>query len=205
MPKIVDHAARRREIVEVAWSVIAERGLEAAVMRDLARECGFANGALSHYFPTKGDLLRAAWEHVFERTNERIANSTVGLRGVDALVQFCKQVFPMTLTAQAEAKVVLNFWQRALSHPDLAEVNDKAMTTWRAFIRQCLEEAQTDGVVTTSAEFDIEVAVEELLAMLMGAQMLAVLTPDAHPPQLQERMITTALQRHVRTQDTAVN
>ncbi|MGW3481769.1 TetR/AcrR family transcriptional regulator [Rhodococcus indonesiensis] len=205
MPKTVDHAARRRAIVEVAWTVIAERGLEATGMRDLARECGFANGALSHYFPSKGDLLRAAWEHVFERTNDRVATSTAGLRGLDALEQFCKQVLPMTPSAQAEAKVVLNFWQRALSHPDLAEINDTAMATWRAFIRRCLHEAQTDGAVTTSADFDIEVAIEELLAMLMGAQMLAILTPDAHTPLLQERMIAAALQRHVRTPVSTVN
>lgn len=173
--------------------MIAERGIDATGMRDLARECGFANGALSHYFPSKNEILRAAWEYVFERTNERIAEAVAGRRGLDALVRFCEQVMPITPGAEAEARVVLNFWQRALVHPDLARINDDAMISWRSFIRRCITEAREDGAVRPG--LDVEVAAEELLAALMGAQMLAALTPSAHTPDVQRQIVSYAVRR----------
>ena len=45
MPKIVDHDARRRELVEIASQVIAKNGVEGATLRELAAEAGFSNGA----------------------------------------------------------------------------------------------------------------------------------------------------------------
>ena len=76
MPKIVDHDARRLELVEVTWKVIARRGFDGVTLRDIAAEAGFANGALKPYFPTRASLIRATFSHVFGRTNSRIATST---------------------------------------------------------------------------------------------------------------------------------
>jgi len=56
MPKVVDHAQRKRELVESTWRVIARLGLAGATMRQIAEEAGYANGALKPYFPTKMDL-----------------------------------------------------------------------------------------------------------------------------------------------------
>ncbi|MGH3177968.1 MAG: TetR/AcrR family transcriptional regulator, partial [Streptosporangiaceae bacterium] len=50
MPKVVDHAARRAELVDAAWRVIAEEGLEAATMRRIAEAAGCTTGRVTHYF-----------------------------------------------------------------------------------------------------------------------------------------------------------
>ena len=85
MPKIVDHDERRLELVDATWRIIARMGIESATMREIATEAGFANGALKPYFPTKDTLLTFAFGHVFNRTNERIAEVTAGLSGLAAL------------------------------------------------------------------------------------------------------------------------
>ena len=36
MPKQVDHGARRRQLVEASWAVIAREGLEGATLRKVA-------------------------------------------------------------------------------------------------------------------------------------------------------------------------
>ena len=36
MPKIVDHAERRREVLDATWRVIGREGLEAATVRRIA-------------------------------------------------------------------------------------------------------------------------------------------------------------------------
>ncbi|HMQ28716.1 MAG TPA: TetR family transcriptional regulator, partial [Acidimicrobiales bacterium] len=73
MPKIVDHEARRGEIVRAAWRIIVRDGFDAATMAAIAAEAGFANGALKPYFATKHDLLVAAFEHLYDQTTRRVA------------------------------------------------------------------------------------------------------------------------------------
>ena len=94
MPKIVDHDARRLELVEVTWRVIARRGFDGVTLRDVAAEAGFANGALKPYFPTRASLMRATFTHVFGRTNARIENATRGLDGLEALRALPWRCFP---------------------------------------------------------------------------------------------------------------
>ncbi|MDX2827605.1 TetR family transcriptional regulator [Streptomyces ipomoeae] len=59
MPKIVDHEARRRLIIESVWALIGRRGLPGVTMRELAAEAGFANGGLAPYFRDKDEILFA--------------------------------------------------------------------------------------------------------------------------------------------------
>ena len=47
MPKVVDHAVRRAELVDAAWRVIAEEGLEAATMRRIAEAAGCTTGRVT--------------------------------------------------------------------------------------------------------------------------------------------------------------
>src|SRR5688500_17360808 len=95
VPKIVDHDERRLELVDATWRIIARQGLEGATMREIAMEAGFANGALKPYFPTKDTLLEFAFGHVFNRTNQRIADVTRGKSGLPALRAFCREVLPL--------------------------------------------------------------------------------------------------------------
>ena len=89
MPRLVDHAERRLAIVSAAWRLIAARGIDSTNMRDLAREAGYTNGALSHYFSGKNEILRAAFEHVFERNqcpNPAISRPATRFDGATATV-----------------------------------------------------------------------------------------------------------------------
>ena len=172
MPKIVDHERRRTEIVQTTWRVIARRGLDGATLREVAAEAGYANGALKPYFPAKSDLLEATFRHVFSRTNARSSAATQGLDGFAALRAFCLEVLPLDADRLDEARVVIAFWQQALSDPAQARVNETAMAQWRAGIRDWLEEAhrQDDGQAT-------DAAAEALLNFLLGAQVAAVFDP----------------------------
>lgn len=55
-----DPEARRRTIVEAAVRVIAEVGVADATHRRIATEAGVPLGSTTYYFPTLGDLVRAA-------------------------------------------------------------------------------------------------------------------------------------------------
>lgn len=176
MPKIVDHDERRMELVDATWRIIARQGLEGATMRGIALEAGFANGALKPYFPTKDTLLEFAFAHVFNRTNQRIAQVTAGLSGMAALRAFCREVLPLDEERTEEARIVIPFWQKALSDPQKAKIHQQSMDEWLASIRQYLVEAREEEAVTTAVPDSI--LASQLLNMLLGAQIEAALAVD---------------------------
>ena len=176
MPKIVDHDERRLELVGATWRIIARLGIESATMREIATEAGFANGALKPYFPTKDTLLTFAFSHVFNRTNERIAEVTAGKSGIGALRAFCMEVLPLDEERVSEARIVIPFWQKAINDPEKATIHQESMEQWQAAIVRHLAEARKTGDVSAAAEDRVIAA--HLLNMLLGAQIAAALAAE---------------------------
>ncbi|WP_437590269.1 TetR/AcrR family transcriptional regulator [Sorangium sp. So ce1000] len=63
-------AARRRDLLEAAYALIAEKGLEGLRTRDIAARAGVNISTLHYYFGTKDALLVAIVEHVAEKFGE---------------------------------------------------------------------------------------------------------------------------------------
>lgn len=177
MPKIVDHDERRLELVGATWRIIARLGIESATMREIATEAGFANGALKPYFPTKDTLLTFAFSHVFNRTNERIAEVTAGKSGIAALRAFCLEVLPLDEERVSEARIVIPFWQKAINDPEKAAIHQESMEQWQTSIVGHLQEARKSGDVTAATED--RVIAGHLLNMLLGAQITAALASES--------------------------
>jgi AcrR family transcriptional regulator len=180
VPKIVDHDQRRLELVDATWRIIARHGIEGATMREIASEAGFANGALKPYFPTKDALITFAFGHVFNRTNKRISDKSAGLAGLAALRAFCLEVLPLDEDRINEARIVIPFWQKALTDTAKAEFHEASMNEWRTTLATHVLNARTLGEIT--AETRDEDIVNQLMSMLLGAQILAAMSPDAHLP-----------------------
>jgi AcrR family transcriptional regulator len=68
------HADRRRQILEAAVKVFADKGFHAARVGDIAEEAGIAYGLVYHYFQSKEDLLetifRTTWTEMLARVRE---------------------------------------------------------------------------------------------------------------------------------------
>ncbi len=191
MPKLVDRERRRQEILEVTWRLMATRGADAATMREIAREAGYANGALAPYFANKDELVEAAYVHVFEQTNDRIRAAVAGSRGVAALRAFLVEVVPTTEVTRLEARIVLPFWNRTVTDERLARLNDAAMQRWRRDIRELLRQGREDGDVTVATADDV--LADQLLALALGLQVLALLPDSPTPAATQLAMLDTVL------------
>jgi AcrR family transcriptional regulator len=191
VPKLVDRAQRRQEILEVTWRLMATRGADAATMREIAREAGFANGALAYYFANKDALIEAAYVYVFDRTNDRIRAAVSGLRGVAALRAFLMEVLPCTDVALLEARIVLPFWNRTVTDDRLARLNDAAMQQWRRELAEFVAQGREDGDITVDTGDDV--VVDQLLAIGLGMQVLALLPDSPTPASTQLTMLDAAL------------
>lgn len=187
MPKIVNHDQRRLELVDATWRIIARHGIEGATMREIATEAGFANGALKPYFPTKDDLITFAFGHVFNRTNARIADMSAGLVGMAALRAFCQEVLPLDEDRINEARIVIPFWQRALTDPNKAQLHETSMNEWRSTLQTHLHQARELGEVNAATSNDD--ILNHLMSMLLGAQIIAAMSPEQNlPAQLSSQL-----------------
>lgn len=183
MPKIVDHDARRREIVAAVWALIARSGLDGVTMRELAAEAGYSNGALAPYFRDKDEILRAAFQYAVECTDVRARQAIGDATGLVALRRLCHEIMPLDETRLLEARVVVAFWGRALHDPRMAAVHASALDEWRQRMTRCLAQARAAGEVAGGVPD--EQSADTLLAALAGFQVNALLIPRSTTPTRQ--------------------
>ncbi|MGW4525381.1 TetR/AcrR family transcriptional regulator [Amycolatopsis sp. NPDC004378] len=183
MPKVVDHDARRREIIGVVWKLVAEEGIQSVTTRRIAEAAGFANGALLYYFPNKDAVLTAAFRHIFEATNTRADKVEGDRRGLAGLRTLCLEIMPLDEERLTEARLAITFWQQALNSPEKAELHAGFVNHWRVEMSARLAEAAAGGEIAEPPSVDA--VVDELLAMLMGLQILGVLSPREATPERQ--------------------
>lgn len=181
MPKVVDHDQRRVELIEATYRTIARTGWESATMAGIAAEAGFANGALKPYFASKDELLTAAFDHIYVQTGHRMAAATEGKHGLAALRAYCLEILPLDGVTLDEARIVIPFWQKALTSPPLADRHERAMRVWRSQMRVYLTQARDADEVGTPMSDDHVVGL--LLNTLLGAQITATLIPRVETPE----------------------
>lgn len=80
MPRIVDHEARRAQLLDAAFEAFDAHGYGALSMRDLARAIGTSTGTLYHYFDGKETLFE---ELVRRRFESDLSSANAALHGIE--------------------------------------------------------------------------------------------------------------------------
>ena len=68
MPKQVNHASYRKQLLTQCFDLFAERGYSALTTRQIAEALNVSTGTLYHYFPTKEDLFQQLVEEITQQT-----------------------------------------------------------------------------------------------------------------------------------------
>ena len=185
MPKIVDHQARREELVEATWRVIARAGMAGATMREIAREAGVSTGILAHYFTDKEDLLGFALRLSHRRVYERITARTEGLTGLAALRASMLEALPMDEERLLEAQIEMNFLSAAFGNDSLRELQNREFERFWDELHQRVSEARELGEIP--ATFDADWITHQLIILVEGISLEAVLYPArVHPDRQRE-------------------
>lgn len=101
MPRIVDHDARRGELVAAALRVITTEGFAAASVRRVAQAAGYSAGALRHYFPRQDALIAAVLDEVTRAAAARLIPRIQDLRAsgpdevVDSACALLEELMPL--------------------------------------------------------------------------------------------------------------
>ena len=183
MPKVVDHAQRRRELVAATWAVVAAEGIEAATVRRIAEEAGCTTGRITHYFADKEEVLVAALRQVHRAAGKRMLAAIGQRSGLEALRAVLAEALPLDQERILEWRVWLAFWGSAATSTSLQAEQHQRYREWRGLLKRVLATAQL------SADIDLDRLVDQIVALVDGFGLQGVLDPqDPQPEQLASRL-----------------
>ncbi|WP_018569732.1 TetR/AcrR family transcriptional regulator [Streptomyces sp. PsTaAH-124] len=175
MPKIIDHDQRRREIVAVAKKLIIQGGFEAATMRSIVAEAGFANGALKRYFPSKDSIVAATFESVLAEMNERMVASEPAPDPREALRRDLEATLPLDQYRIDSARVLLALWEHSLDNEDLATLYREHLMEWRRRLAARIAEARGRGEAPDAPA--VHTLAGEIIGLAVGANVTSLMFP----------------------------
>jgi len=193
VPKIVDHELRRQELVSATWRVMARTGIMGVTTREIAREAGVSTGVLAHYFADKEELLAAALRLSHQQVYARIYERTQGLLGMDAIRVVMLEALPLDEQRLLEAQIETNFQSLALGNSGLRELQHEEFERFWDALHYRVCEAQKLGQIWP--ESDPSDITHELIILVEGLSLEAVLYPSRATPQRQCQTLNAILDR----------
>ncbi|MFT4977380.1 MAG: AcrR family transcriptional regulator [Myxococcota bacterium] len=164
MPKVVDHEARRLEILERCFGLFAEQGYAALSMRSIARALGFSTGTLYYYFDSKEaifeEMVRRVASHNVEEASAETPSDASRAERLAGLMRFIERnAVPLLQTLQVSLE-----YRRQQGSPVAQELLRSTIGLYRTALIEQLNLTESEGAVA--------------LSFLLGALVQHHLDPD---------------------------
>lgn len=179
-----DHEARRRDVSEAVWQVMATRGFAGLTLRAVAAELGATTGLLTHYFPTKDALVEYALDLLEQRTISRPRRQTG--QGLAALRGALLDILPLTPEATDSNRVWVSSWDAALSDTGLSADYARKYGHSRDRLSERVAAAQELGELAPGDPAHIAAGAQ---SFVLGLVVQALFDPAAFPPPRQVELL----------------
>lgn len=179
----IDHV-RRPQLLEAAAGVIAERGIAATRIADVAERAGTSAPAVLYWFKSKDELLAEALTVQEERFYGQLTDR------MDALESPRDKLRLMLETSADEYDWTLwmELWTRALRDPGSNDARSRLDERWRSQFAEVTREGQETGEFGEADPDDVAL----VLASLIDG--LAVQVTLGDPAVTKARMLACALE-----------
>ncbi|GAA4581336.1 TetR family transcriptional regulator [Planotetraspora phitsanulokensis] len=170
----MDRRARRREetireILDLSVEVMAEEGVAALSLAEVARRMGMRTPSLYQYFPSKTAIYDALFGQSARDLNETLHKATAGLDALDRLRIGTLKFVEWTRLNPVRAQLL--FWRPVPGFVPSAEAFAPAVDNVTE-VRTVLEDAVADGLLHPGAATDEGVALlNTLVAGVVSQQM----------------------------------
>ncbi len=190
MPAVIDHAARRTALAEIAADLVAAGGAEAATVRAVAAAAGYSTKAVTHYFPDKRALMLLTYRHAALSSQARTDASQPEDGGdIAALLH---ALLPTDPKVERDWRVWFSFWGLAIANSEFAAEQRARMRDFVAQIDAILAADRACAHLTLAERPGVASA---LLAALVGIVTQVIFDPEAWPPERQVDAINEVLAR----------
>ena len=186
MPKVVDAAARRAEIVRAAAKLISEGGFPRMTLANLARELGGSMRLVTHYFKDRQQLITALLEDGLRETDEILER----LRGIESDRERLREALAWFLPDDPESlrleRVRLALIAQRDEEPVIAEFFDRVDRAMRSLLDCALPE----GLSPEERERSVDV----LRVWTSGMSLVSVEHPELWSPAYQRETLGRVLE-----------
>jgi AcrR family transcriptional regulator len=114
----VNHDERRKRIAEVTVAVIAQDGIDAATIRQIAQEVGFSTSVVTYYFANKHELLLATYQALHDETFGKVRAAFE--KDPTDLLGCLVNMTPADEVSFNRWRAYVAFWDRASREPQWA-------------------------------------------------------------------------------------
>lgn len=177
------HAQRYAEIADAVLAIVADRGLAAVSLAEVAAQANISPGRVQHYFPAKRQLLEAAFERGNELSSARIrAKTGADLQAAEprlVLTTVLGELIPYDAATEAHMRVRQSFHALAFAEKTIAA---RLRVLYADFHRQMADLIARDQQAgRIPAALDPHEAALTLVALAEGlaAYVLTGVTPAA--------------------------
>ncbi|SDS65647.1 TetR/AcrR family transcriptional regulator [Microlunatus soli] len=143
-------AQRREQIVRAARSAIAQRGLAATALRDIAAAAGVSIGTVTYHFASTDEILRA----VVIAESERFYGDVITAADAEpdarrALQLIIEPLFGDSADVQAHWRIWADYWAIVARRPEIAGAYAMRIRSWEACCVRIITRGVDDGTFRT--------------------------------------------------------
>ena len=178
---------RRHLIVKAARSVIAERGLFATSVRDIAAASDVSIGTVTYHFTGIAEILAEVLTGEMDSFYAPvIAAAAATPDGRSALEEFVDGFIASTPRAREHWLLWLDFWALSAHDPGYASRQSEIYQRWQADVQAVFERGSADGSLRPDSAQD---AIAEFMAIFDGNAAQAYLPgADLRPAEARSRL-----------------
>ncbi len=164
--------SRRQAVTDAVITIVAERGLDQVSVREAATAAGVSIGTVQHYFPSKEQMLCAAYAESLRRIRARLQGLQLGPDHRHNMTLVLRELLPLDKRRRIEAQVYLAFAAAAPTSPALAEIQQGALAELHTALTDAF--AQAWGAEVPRAR--CRLAAHAAIALADGLALHAVTT-----------------------------
>lgn len=180
MPPNADlEALRKSQIIDAALRTITERGCANVTMDEICKAAGLSKGGLAHYYRSKDDLFKAAFQEFFQR---------IFLRGEQTMAAFDDPLEKILSfewlynfgdpDVETGYPILYDFMSIAVHDQGYREIFSDWINNWVRLLKSAIELGQTQG---RFRYVESEPAARAISAIYQGMCTRWYLARDEHP------------------------
>lgn len=184
-----DPAARRRQLIEAAFEVLAERGTDGTRLSDIGERAGVAPSLVTYYFPNKDALLLEATRFGIDRF---YTEQSAQLARIQDPWERLESAITWTLpvgSRDPDWMILYQFWARAIYRSDLQTVAAMFQTRARGLYTSIIESGRASGRFRPAESS--ERAASAIIGMIDGLALRVILHDDAIDTDEMRRQLLT--------------
>lgn len=177
-PKIAE--IRRKQIIDAAIHVMAERGWNETSIDEITREAGVSRGLVSYHFKDKSELLSGVLARCQEMFNDAI---TQAIAKTDDKVEQARLALRHALSYTIEDptvyQVFVYFAANGRSNPELGDQIRALWGNFRTIAAAGIRRGQARGIYRN--DIDAEAAAARQIGAITGLALQWIVDPGAFP------------------------